>query len=173
MAMTVPERDSSSRTISRTERMRRRPFLQAAASVRNEVCGYSFGNTHLGLGITVVLNISSRPSVDLGRYGNLSTPVVSFTWVPIVIRILTRRLTALPTKHPLQQRAPVAEQLDCSPPKSDWVRSPAGSLPRIFASGNHAGRCHWSAGFLGDLPFPPPSHSGASTFSPHFTHIGS
>ncbi|KAJ8893711.1 hypothetical protein PR048_006311 [Dryococelus australis] len=27
---------------------------------------------------------------------------------------------------------------------------------RIFASGNRAGRCHWLAGFLGDLPLPPP-----------------
>ncbi|KAJ8869328.1 hypothetical protein PR048_030903 [Dryococelus australis] len=26
---------------------------------------------------------------------------------------------------------------------------------RISASGNRAGRCRWSAGFLGDLPFPP------------------
>ncbi|KAJ8872693.1 hypothetical protein PR048_026306 [Dryococelus australis] len=29
-----------------------------------------------------------------------------------------------------------------------------------------AGRCRWSAGFLGDLPFPPPFHSGAATYSP-------
>ncbi|KAJ8867546.1 hypothetical protein PR048_031348 [Dryococelus australis] len=35
---------------------------------------------------------------------------------------------------------------------------------RIFASGNHAGRCRWSAGFLGDLPFPPPLHSGAAPY---------
>ncbi|KAJ8866466.1 hypothetical protein PR048_032309 [Dryococelus australis] len=34
------------------------------------------------------------------------------------------------------------------------VQSPAGSL-RIFAGGNRAGRCRWSVGFLGDLPFPP------------------
>ncbi|KAJ8887696.1 hypothetical protein PR048_013914 [Dryococelus australis] len=30
---------------------------------------------------------------------------------------------------------------------------------RIFASGNRAGRCRWSAGFLGDLRFPTPFHS--------------
>ncbi|KAJ8873694.1 hypothetical protein PR048_024526 [Dryococelus australis] len=36
---------------------------------------------------------------------------------------------------------------------------------RIFASGNRAGRCLWSTGLLGDLPFPPPSHSGASPYS--------
>ncbi|KAJ8869749.1 hypothetical protein PR048_028757 [Dryococelus australis] len=41
----------------------------------------------------------------------------------------------------------------------------------IFASGSLAGRCRWSAGFLGDLPFPPPLHSGAAPFSPYFTHI--
>ncbi|KAJ8874012.1 hypothetical protein PR048_024852 [Dryococelus australis] len=37
--------------------------------------------------------------------------------------------------------------------KAIWVQSPAGSL-RIFACGIRAGRCRWSAGFLGDLPFP-------------------
>ncbi|KAJ8884314.1 hypothetical protein PR048_016171 [Dryococelus australis] len=31
---------------------------------------------------------------------------------------------------------------------------------------NRAGRCHWSAGFLGDLPFLPPFHSGAAPYSP-------
>ncbi|KAJ8881598.1 hypothetical protein PR048_018084 [Dryococelus australis] len=44
---------------------------------------------------------------------------------------------------------------------------------RRFASGNRAGRCRWSAGFLGDLPFPPSLHSGAAPFSPHFTLIDS
>ncbi|KAJ8894980.1 hypothetical protein PR048_000288 [Dryococelus australis] len=43
----------------------------------------------------------------------------------------------------------------------------------IFACGNHAGRCHWSAGFLGNLPFPLPLHSGDASLSPHFTLIGS
>ncbi|KAJ8887529.1 hypothetical protein PR048_013745 [Dryococelus australis] len=37
---------------------------------------------------------------------------------------------------------------------------------RIFESGNHAGVCRWSAGLLGDLPFPPPFHSGAAPCSP-------
>ncbi|KAJ8875285.1 hypothetical protein PR048_023180 [Dryococelus australis] len=60
----------------------------------------------------------------------------------------------------------VAERLACSPPtKPIRVQSPAGSL-RIFARGNRAGRCRWSAGFLGDLPFPPAFHSGAATNSP-------
>ncbi|KAJ8887515.1 hypothetical protein PR048_013731 [Dryococelus australis] len=36
---------------------------------------------------------------------------------------------------------------------------------RIFASGNHAGRCLWLTGFLGDLPFPTPLHSGAAPIS--------
>ncbi|KAJ8893270.1 hypothetical protein PR048_005861 [Dryococelus australis] len=48
----------------------------------------------------------------------------------------------------------VAERLACSPPtKAIPVQSPAGSLP-ILACGNHAERCRWSAGFLGDIPFP-------------------
>ncbi|KAJ8888753.1 hypothetical protein PR048_008245 [Dryococelus australis] len=44
---------------------------------------------------------------------------------------------------------------------------------RTFTCGNHAGQCHWSAGFVGDLPFPSPLHSGAAPCSPNFTLIGS
>ncbi|KAJ8882051.1 hypothetical protein PR048_018539 [Dryococelus australis] len=62
--------------------------------------------------------------------------------------------------------ATAAERLACSPPtKAIRVQSPAGSH-RIFACGNRAVRCRWSAGFLGDLPFPLPSHSGAFSYSP-------
>ncbi|KAJ8865895.1 hypothetical protein PR048_033418 [Dryococelus australis] len=62
--------------------------------------------------------------------------------------------------------ATVAEQLACSPPtKSIRGQSPAGSL-RIFACGNRAGRCHWLAGLLWDLLYPPLFHFGASPYSP-------
>ncbi|KAJ8882736.1 hypothetical protein PR048_014549 [Dryococelus australis] len=65
-----------------------------------------------------------------------------------------------------QKQKWVAERLACSPPtKAIRVQSPAGSL-RIFACGNRAGRCRWSTGFLGDLPFPPPFHSGDAPYSP-------
>ncbi|KAJ8890829.1 hypothetical protein PR048_010338 [Dryococelus australis] len=40
------------------------------------------------------------------------------------------------------------------------------------AVADRAGRCRWSAGFLGDLPFPLLLHSGAAPYSPHFTLIG-
>ncbi|KAJ8867688.1 hypothetical protein PR048_031491 [Dryococelus australis] len=63
-------------------------------------------------------------------------------------------------------RATVAERLACSPPtKAIRVQFPDGSL-RIFACGDRAVRCCWSAGFLGDLPFPSLFHSGAAPFSP-------
>ncbi|KAJ8867635.1 hypothetical protein PR048_031438 [Dryococelus australis] len=53
------------------------------------------------------------------------------------------------------------ELLTCSSPtKTIRVQSPAGPLS------NCAGRCPWSAGFLGDLPFTPPFHSGAAPYSP-------
>ncbi|KAJ8871817.1 hypothetical protein PR048_028157 [Dryococelus australis] len=72
-----------------------------------------------------------------------------------------------------QKWATVAEWLDCSPPtKAKWVKSPAGSL-RIFACWNRAGRCRWLRVFSGISHFPPPPHSGAATYSPHFTLIGS
>ncbi|KAJ8888412.1 hypothetical protein PR048_007902 [Dryococelus australis] len=49
---------------------------------------------------------------------------------------------------------------------------PGVAEPRIFACGNRAGRSRWSARFLGDLPFPPPLHSGATPSSLRFTLIG-
>ncbi|KAJ8868592.1 hypothetical protein PR048_030130 [Dryococelus australis] len=65
-----------------------------------------------------------------------------------------------------RNRTRFALVLACSPPnKAIRIHSPAGLL-RIFARGNRAGRCRWSADFLGDLPFPPPFHSGASPYSP-------
>ncbi|KAJ8878511.1 hypothetical protein PR048_019089 [Dryococelus australis] len=60
-------------------------------------------------------------------------------------------------------------------PRSDAIYKYGGARKRndlisyIFvstiANGNRAGRCRWSAGFLGDLPFPPPLHSGAAPYS--------
>ncbi|KAJ8866593.1 hypothetical protein PR048_032452 [Dryococelus australis] len=59
--------------------------------------------------------------------------------------------------------AAVAERLACSPPTmSNRVQYPAGTL----ACGNRAGRCRWSAGFLGDLPFSPSFHSADALNSP-------
>ncbi|KAJ8869308.1 hypothetical protein PR048_030882 [Dryococelus australis] len=58
--------------------------------------------------------------------------------------------------------ATVDLRLACSPPtKAIRVQSLAGSF-RIFACGNRVGRCRLSAGFLGDLPFPPPSDTSTS-----------
>ncbi|KAJ8878435.1 hypothetical protein PR048_019013 [Dryococelus australis] len=69
--------------------------------------------------------------------------------------------SALATAPPLPLR------LACSPPtRAIWIQSPVGSLG-IFACGNRVGRCRWLTGFLGDLPFPPPFHSGAVPYSIH------
>ncbi|KAJ8874595.1 hypothetical protein PR048_025461 [Dryococelus australis] len=45
-------------------------------------------------------------------------------------------------------------EVSSPPTKAIRVQYPAGSL-RIFACGNRAGRHRWSAGFLGDVLFPP------------------
>ncbi|KAJ8895233.1 hypothetical protein PR048_000558 [Dryococelus australis] len=50
--------------------------------------------------------------------------------------------------------------------KANRVQSPAGSLPDFRMWESCRMRCRWSAGFLGDLPFPPPFHSGAPPYSP-------
>ncbi|KAJ8884536.1 hypothetical protein PR048_016393 [Dryococelus australis] len=44
---------------------------------------------------------------------------------------------------------------------------------KIFPCGNLTRRCRWSAGFLGDLPFPPPLQSGDAPHSYRSTVIGS
>ncbi|KAJ8896994.1 hypothetical protein PR048_002340 [Dryococelus australis] len=61
-----------------------------------------------------------------------------------------------------------------SPSQQGELRSiPGGVTLNIFACGCRTGRCRWSAGFLGDLPYLTPLHSGAAPYSPRFTLIGS
>ncbi|KAJ8889301.1 hypothetical protein PR048_008799 [Dryococelus australis] len=63
------------------------------------------------------------------------------------------------------QGTTVSKRIAYSPPtKAIRVQSPAEQL-RVFARGNRAGRYRWSASFLGDLPFPPPFHSGDAPYS--------
>ncbi|KAJ8887250.1 hypothetical protein PR048_013465, partial [Dryococelus australis] len=57
------------------------------------------------------------------------------------------------------------------PPMLTWF-NPRPGHSRIFASGNSAGRCRSPASFLGDLPFPPPLHSGVAPISHHLILIG-
>ncbi|KAJ8878580.1 hypothetical protein PR048_019161 [Dryococelus australis] len=68
---------------------------------------------------------------------------------------------------------PVPEWLGCLPTAQGESGSIPGRALRIFAGGNRAGRCRWSAGFLGDLPSPLPLHPSADPSSTRFTHIGS
>ncbi|KAJ8888462.1 hypothetical protein PR048_007952 [Dryococelus australis] len=85
-----------------------------------------------------------------------------------------KHVTAIASRfHWFPTRAAVTERLDCSPPtKANRIQSPAGRS-RILAYGNSAEPWRWSAGFLGDLPSPPPLHSGSAPFSPHFILIDS
>ncbi|KAJ8869798.1 hypothetical protein PR048_028806 [Dryococelus australis] len=62
---------------------------------------------------------------------------------------------------------------DYSPPKEANHFDSRRGRSRIFARGNRAGRCRWSADFLGYLQFPSPLHSGAAPYAPRFTNIGS
>ncbi|KAJ8890611.1 hypothetical protein PR048_010120 [Dryococelus australis] len=67
--------------------------------------------------------------------------------------------------------ATVVWRLACSPPTSPRFYSRRGRS-RSFASWNRAGRCRWSAGFIGNLPVSLPLHSGADSYSPRFTLVG-
>ncbi|KAJ8870457.1 hypothetical protein PR048_029479 [Dryococelus australis] len=59
-----------------------------------------------------------------------------------------------------------------SPTKANQVRLP-GWITRVFVRGNRAGRCRWSAGILGYLPFTPPPVLAFQrcSISPHFTLV--
>ncbi|KAJ8871799.1 hypothetical protein PR048_028139 [Dryococelus australis] len=74
----------------------------------------------------------------------------------------------------INPRFSVGDWLGYSPPtEANRIRFPVGSPREIFACGNCAGRCRWSAGYLGDLPRTPILHSGTAPYSPRFTLIGS
>ncbi|KAJ8876276.1 hypothetical protein PR048_024186 [Dryococelus australis] len=73
--------------------------------------------------------------------------------------VTSQVLSEFQEKYASIQGTAVVERLDCSPPiKANRFQYPACSL-RIFA-----GRCRWSADIIGDLPFPPPFHSGPATY---------
>ncbi|KAJ8877616.1 hypothetical protein PR048_022071 [Dryococelus australis] len=77
-----------------------------------------------------------------------------------------------PLNKPLSPRASLLSQDTACHPRRHGLDSQQGSS-RNFSRGNCAGRCRWQVGFLEDLPLPPPLHSDATPFSPHFTLIGS
>ncbi|KAJ8880706.1 hypothetical protein PR048_017176 [Dryococelus australis] len=54
-----------------------------------------------------------------------------------------------------------------------YLHNPWPGRSQVFTSGNRGGRCHLSTSFPEDLLFPPPLHSSAASFSPHFTLIDS
>ncbi|KAJ8895391.1 hypothetical protein PR048_000723 [Dryococelus australis] len=88
------------------------------------------------------------------------------------ITVFNCRPAFLALEKQLYAWAAVAERIECVAPRRTGFNSqPGHSL--IFASGNRTGRCRCSAGFLGDLPFPPPLHSGDAPLSPRFGLIGS
>ncbi|KAJ8866338.1 hypothetical protein PR048_032181 [Dryococelus australis] len=87
-------------------------------------------------------------------------------WRRIPVDVLQTLAESMQSRVAAVGGATVAERLACSPPtKAIRVQSPAGSL-QIFACENRATRCRWSAGFLGDISFPPPFHYGAAPQSP-------
>ncbi|KAJ8880696.1 hypothetical protein PR048_017166 [Dryococelus australis] len=95
---------------------------------------------------------------------NLNSATCNDRWAQIPIHSALQTLFHSTKPFLCVIGAEVAEQLDRSPPtKANRVRSPAGSL-RIFASGDRAGRCRWSADFLGNLRFPPPLDSSAAPY---------
>ncbi|KAJ8893551.1 hypothetical protein PR048_006149 [Dryococelus australis] len=73
-------------------------------------------------------------------------------------------LNPVPTTDILGMRQARVNDLKIVRYCSGWNKTPVSNLPSVslFACGNRAGRCRWSAGFLGDLPFPRPFTPGCS-----------
>ncbi|KAJ8889776.1 hypothetical protein PR048_009279 [Dryococelus australis] len=58
-------------------------------------------------------------------------------------------------------RVPQLGKINCYP----RVETSSRNGTAVAERRNRAGRCRWSADFLGDLPIPPPFHSGAAPYS--------
>ncbi|KAJ8867840.1 hypothetical protein PR048_031645, partial [Dryococelus australis] len=112
------------------------------------------------LGVSVAHSVDSTTAVNLGHRNRMRAVLkqTGCTDGDEMFMPPSRKLAA-----GSKTGATVAERLDCSPPaKANRVQSLTGSL-RIFASGNRAGRCRWSAVFLGISRFPRP-------FTPTLVH---
>ncbi|KAJ8893400.1 hypothetical protein PR048_005991 [Dryococelus australis] len=95
--------------------------------------------------IRLAVSVSARKSIDMKFKQFLQTPAYK----------------EVSTQHELVNSVP--QRMVATTPdtrnRANWVRF------QDFRKGNLAGRCLWSAGFLGDLPFTPPLHSGAAPYS--------
>ncbi|KAJ8869172.1 hypothetical protein PR048_030742 [Dryococelus australis] len=96
-------------------------------------------------------------SLHLKRRPNLSIQVLGCSDKSYTPRVGLSRFEvdfgiAASSEFSFKLGATVAERLDSPPPPPPQPR-PGHS--RIFVSENRARRCRWSAGFLGDVPFPP------------------
>ncbi|KAJ8897461.1 hypothetical protein PR048_002807 [Dryococelus australis] len=123
-----------------------------------------------------ILYTARHPREDLKIRNNNTTVVIEFylttsaTSTTLLLNFAPFSLHSTSSLRALGEAA--TERLARSPPtKAKRVQSPAGSL-RIFACRNRTGRCRWSAGFLGDLPFPRPSFRRCSILT-SITLIGS
>ncbi|KAJ8866395.1 hypothetical protein PR048_032238 [Dryococelus australis] len=124
-------------------------------------------DAHLSLRWLYFIHINIHKSscflyASAGFLGDLPSPSPR-PRIPTLLRtpLAVKSRSNLPTPFSSHFGATIAERLACSPPTTAIrAQSPAGLLR------NHAGRCRWSAGFLGDLPFPQPFHSCAATYSP-------
>ncbi|KAJ8893447.1 hypothetical protein PR048_006045 [Dryococelus australis] len=99
-----------------------------------------------------------------GRY-NLAVVETGLTWLPIFLDFdndgcSARRVVWMPKSSTRESFATSFHSM-----KSRRTRS--------LSLGYRTGRCRWSAGFLGNLPFPPPLQFGAAPYSPRFTLISS
>ncbi|KAJ8872218.1 hypothetical protein PR048_025820 [Dryococelus australis] len=102
--------------------------------------------------------------------GSIPVPAILISDFPLFTEISLRATTGRGPCRCFSK--PLASWVHCgravSPLASHQADTGFNTQPghRIFACGNRAGRCSWSAGFLGDLQFPAPFHSGTAPYSP-------
>ncbi|KAJ8882084.1 hypothetical protein PR048_018572 [Dryococelus australis] len=95
----------------------------------------------------------------------LSEPAIQVSAIGLGGALSTDQTPVL-FKLPASVEATETERLACVPhAKANRVEPPAGSLAD-FRMWESAVQCLWSAGFHGDLPFPPPLHFGTAPYSP-------
>ncbi|KAJ8866356.1 hypothetical protein PR048_032199 [Dryococelus australis] len=134
----------------------------------DEICGHAHNKCNLNF------RLPKRQLVTV--FHNLQNYDAHFLIKPLDERLLPQLDGTMVIENPVKSstvrgRRKLSVRIHGDNAETSAAKSLSYGQTRIFVYGNHAERCRWSAGFLGDLPFPPPSNLGAATTSSHSTPV--